>query len=731
MFDFHQEENLMLHNPVDGGPGIPVRLDGLSELWDHTLGDPEITIAMLDGPCDLTHPSLVRASLTQTDFVGSGTAEGLAGEHGTHTASVIFGQHESPLKGIAPQCRGLSIPIFHNAPQGGIASCSQPDLARAIRAAANAGAHVINVSGGQFTLTGIAHPMLTKAVQECHEQGRLIVAAAGNDGCSCLHVPGALPSVLTVGAMDWDGNPTEFSNWGSQYQNSGILAPGVKVLGALPGKRFGTRTGTSYAAPIVSGLVGLLLSFQKTRGLVPNVNEVRAALLKTALTCEHKEVPDCRRLLAGRINVRGAMTEIINLQQTHHHGGEKMPESATLPNQSEGNRSVHVAASALNEEAAPPEHSEDPQLIENRASSENKVMAAGVQPPSHQVSNFTTVTASECACQPNGQLVYVIGGLSVDFGTQARMDSFKQNVERFNFSRRELNVHDHGDLLRHLVGWREWKDDKGKKTHHQHPSHLYDARDLIWVLTRDESPLYALQPAGAFSEQGYFELVHFLMEISGYDDKHEPLAPGDDLVPFNEFNHKSLDTDDSLDKGPNPFRNYDNNGNVVPIVQRVAIPGTIGGMVRLLNGMEIPVIYPNQRGTRSWNVKTLMKTLLEGKDAPRLEQWMERILLRFMEEARNPGLTGQHRALNFAATQAFQFAFQLHKTHNLDFDPEVDSISVQPSPTCRKDSECYDVLVPYYDPNNLMRSRIVYRFTVDVSDQVPVLLGKVQHFRAK
>ena len=658
------------------------------------------------------------------DFAGSGTAEGLAGEHGTHAASIIFGQHESPVKGIAPQCRGLSVPIFHNASQGGIASCSQPDLARAIRAASNAGAHVINVSGGQFTLTGIAHPMLTKAVQECQEQGRLIVAAAGNDGCSCLHVPGALPSVLTVGAMDWDGNPTEFSNWGSQYQNSGILAPGVKILGALPGKRFGTRTGTSYAAPIVSGLVGLLLSFQKARGLAPNANEVRAALLKTALNCEHKEVPDCRRLLAGRINVRGAMTAIINLQQTHH-GGEKMPESTNLPDHSVGNRSFPLAASALKEETVKPELSEAPKLAEATAACENTVRAAGLQPPSRQVSNLTTVTASECACQPNGQLVYAIGGLSVDFGTQARMDSFKQNVERFDFSRRELNIHDNGDLLRHLVGWREWKDDKGKKDHKQHPAHLYDTKDLIWVLTQDESPLYAVQPTGSFSEQGYMELAHFLMELSGYDDKHEPLAPKDDVEPFNEFNHQSLDTDDSLNEGLNPKKGP-------PLIQRVAIPGTIGGMVRLLNGMEIPVIYPNQRGTCSWSVKAFIKRLTEGKDtAGRLAQWSERILLRFMEEARNPGLTGEHRALNFAATQAVQFAFQLHKIHNLDFDPEVDSISVQPSPTCRKDSECYDVLVPYYDPNNLMRSRIVYRFTVDVSDQVPVLLGNIQHFRAK
>lgn len=90
----------------------------------------------------------------------------------------------------------------------------------------NAGAHIINISGGQLTEIGEAEGWLESAVQLCSDNNVLIVAAAGNDGCNCLHVPASLPAVLAVGATDDLGRPLNFSNWGETYSNQGILAPG-------------------------------------------------------------------------------------------------------------------------------------------------------------------------------------------------------------------------------------------------------------------------------------------------------------------------------------------------------------------------------------------------------------------------------------------------------------------------------------------------------------------------
>ena len=113
----------------------------------------------------------------------SGIADqGPASHHGTHIASVIFGQHDGSIKGIAPQCRGLIVPVFKDGGNGSIAPCSQIDLARAISQAVQAGAHIINISGGELTPSGEAQPLLAEAVRNCANQGILIVAAAGNQG---------------------------------------------------------------------------------------------------------------------------------------------------------------------------------------------------------------------------------------------------------------------------------------------------------------------------------------------------------------------------------------------------------------------------------------------------------------------------------------------------------------------------------------------------------------------
>ena len=165
-------------------------IGGLRELWAETLGDPKICIAVLDGPVDQSHSSLAGADLSRIETLVSGVADrGPSSQHGTHIASVIFGQHDGPIKGIAPRCRGLIVPVFKDGDGGSIAHCSQVDLARAINQSVQAGAHIINISGGELTPSGTAHPLLADAVRDCTKRGVLIVAAAGNEGCDCLHIP--------------------------------------------------------------------------------------------------------------------------------------------------------------------------------------------------------------------------------------------------------------------------------------------------------------------------------------------------------------------------------------------------------------------------------------------------------------------------------------------------------------------------------------------------------------
>jgi hypothetical protein len=90
-------------------------------------GDDRICIAVLDGPIDRSHPCFLGAKLTQLETVaGTGAPGGEASAHGTHVASVIFGQPGSEVAGIAP-CGPM--PSRQNLPSGPFRE-SSPDPGR-------------------------------------------------------------------------------------------------------------------------------------------------------------------------------------------------------------------------------------------------------------------------------------------------------------------------------------------------------------------------------------------------------------------------------------------------------------------------------------------------------------------------------------------------------------------------------------------------------------------------
>ena len=97
-------------------------IPGMSELWELTLGDPRVVIAVLDGAVDLSQSCFDGADLTYLPtFVPAAAESGRVSRHGTRVAGLIFGQHDSPLKGIAPRCRGIIVPIFRDRDDGSIA----------------------------------------------------------------------------------------------------------------------------------------------------------------------------------------------------------------------------------------------------------------------------------------------------------------------------------------------------------------------------------------------------------------------------------------------------------------------------------------------------------------------------------------------------------------------------------------------------------------------------------
>jgi hypothetical protein len=624
-------------------------LAGMAQLWDRTRGDERICVAVLDGPIDLDHPAFVGARIARfgrprptEEHVGVNT------RHGTHVASVVFGQHDGPVPGVAPDCGGLSVPVFSDR-RAKMSKTSQLDMARGIERAVEAGAHVINISAGQFTASGEAEDLLERAVRLCAERNVLVVAAAGNDGCFCDHVPAALASVLAVGALNDAGQPLPMSNWGRTYQDHGILAPGENVLGAVPGGTTARATGTSLATPIVSGVAALLLSIQLQAGRSPDPMGIRAALLSGADPCELADEVACRRFLTGALNIRRAMDIVQN------DAGQATDTVNAVSAMNIVDGVVPVCCGCGGQSSSvPPEE---------------------VRPEPAPRSDGLVGVAPSAPLGPRWDpYVYALGTLGYDFGSEARRDSFKQLMAPVAIEGTVVpaNPYDARQMVDHLS------------------AHSSEARALIWTLNLELTPIYAIEPVGPYAAEVY-QLMSTLLSGEVASEEND------------EF------------------------------IERVSIPGRLTDRtVKLFSGQALPVVEVEQvRGLYGWRINTLIGAATEaarGLPEPPPEEQLRGSLREFLTrvyyDLRNLGSTSRDRALNFAATNAFQAAHTFASA--VAGGMALDTIGVEKSPFCRMDSDCWDVKLRFFDPENSRRARKVFRFTIDVSDLMPVTLGVVR-----
>jgi subtilisin family serine protease len=127
-------------------------------------------------------------------------------------------------------------------------------FAAAIDYAVQNGANIINLS---IYANNKPPSYFESAVNRAVEQGVIVVGIAGNEAASEVSYPGKLPSVIAVSAVDRSNHLASFSNHGREIE---IASPGEKITSLFPGGIVGTSSGTSFAAPFVSGTLALILS---------------------------------------------------------------------------------------------------------------------------------------------------------------------------------------------------------------------------------------------------------------------------------------------------------------------------------------------------------------------------------------------------------------------------------------------------------------------------------------
>ncbi|MBO0902094.1 PatA/PatG family cyanobactin maturation protease [Jiella sonneratiae] len=693
---------------------MPLPLEHLGRLGP---GDPRVKIGVVDGPPDLAIAALRDAPIAVEATMRIAEAH-RPDAHGTEICSLLF----DAANGIAAGCSGLVLPVFfpdprpsHEAPRA-----TQTDIARAIYMAVERGVSIVNVSAGQLSSTAEASRHLEDALKLCERSGVLVVAAAGNDGCACLHVPAAVATVLAVGAMDEDGRPLASSNYGAGYGVNGVLAPGVVAdLATVGGERV-SRSGSSFATAVVSGVAARMLSAARRAGAGVGPLDIRDIIIGTARPCDPQADGECARVLAGRLDVAAA---IARLRETTDAARDERPPPGREGQDQETGRepmirdpmSIRPSTAAMLPPGRSPGLAAVVQSDCGCGCGGKKKKARQQQDPEDGVDDMSEAGVSAEALEALGGL----GGLGDDAvdddddetaGAAAALQSARprlpasgrlpgrivQAAERAAVtqqacgcggSREPQKVYalgsvwfDFGNEARYDAIVQRMGDPVAANT----PTALIDmlsndlsfATGITFILMQDQIPIYAITPAGPFAQEVYRDLLDAMRT------------------------------------------SLDNTGDL----QRVALPGYVHGSTRLMNGMILPVIYPDPRGMAKWTAPQLVTAAKAAIGEESIdEEPIFNFLVRVYDELRNLGISPEERAINFAATNAYQGASVF--ADGMRRGLELYGIRVTKSPICRPDSDCWDVQVSMFDAENERRAGRVYRFTVDVSEVLPVTVG--------
>ncbi|MEU0987394.1 S8/S53 family peptidase [Streptomyces sp. NPDC005953] len=230
----------------------------LSALTARTAGRPDVVVGVVDGTIDPGHPDLARRSVR---FVGAAVPAPVPGAppgHGTLVVASLAARPPTAQKpGICPGCSF----VVRSVPGVDIPPAAPADLADALADVVAAGARVVNLSLALERLPAVGTAddlgidVLLDAVELARRHEVLVVAAAGNDGEFGGSPLVRHPWVIPVVACDDEGRPLPTSTLGRAIGRHGLTAPALPRR--LPG--YGL-SGTSAAAPVVTGAVALLWS---------------------------------------------------------------------------------------------------------------------------------------------------------------------------------------------------------------------------------------------------------------------------------------------------------------------------------------------------------------------------------------------------------------------------------------------------------------------------------------
>lgn len=217
--------------------------------------------------------------------------------HGTSVAGIIAATQNNRIgiAGLAPNAKIMVLKAFDNTGNG-----SEIDIAKCLLYAWYQKADIVNMSFGVSNEKSLLIESICNAMEK---DGIILIASSGNSGGYDRHYPSGYESVISVGASTEYGDRAVFSMFGNQLD---FLAPGVGIPTTAKGNTYRSFSGTSAAAPNVSGLAAIL------KGLNPKftTSTLRSLLQETAVrTTENGFSPQSG---GGVVNLTNAIYKLQN-----------------------------------------------------------------------------------------------------------------------------------------------------------------------------------------------------------------------------------------------------------------------------------------------------------------------------------------------------------------------------------------------------------------------------------
>ena len=250
-------------------PGVS--LLAARRMWTSTQGEDSV-VAVLDTGVDYNHPDLKANIIGGASFVATEKDYMDQNGHGTHVTGTIAANNQ--ILGVAPTAKVLAVKVLNKDGSGsyrGITSGLK--FARQWRGPQGQKVNVINMSLGGPEPEAEMYREILKGINS----GITVVCAAGNagDGREETHefsYPAYYPETVAVGAVNLQ---TRIANFSNANEHIDIVAPGVDTYSTYPGGRYVKLTGTSMAAPHISGAAALIYSRYKKRfGVYPSAGTV-------------------------------------------------------------------------------------------------------------------------------------------------------------------------------------------------------------------------------------------------------------------------------------------------------------------------------------------------------------------------------------------------------------------------------------------------------------------------